>query len=53
MLFYNTLNPNLLKDLGKIRMEAKNIPECNKSLGHTKYTTAEKQEKIFKMRTKC
>lgn len=46
MLFYNTLNPYLLKDLGKIRMEAINIPECNKSLGHTKYTTAEGRKNI-------
>jgi len=46
MLFYNTLNPYLLKDLGKIRMDTTNIPECNKSLGHTKYTTAEGRKNI-------
>ena len=47
-LFYNTLNPYLIKELGKIRMEEINIPECSKSLGHTKYTTAEGRKNIVK-----
>lgn len=45
-LFYNIMNPILVKKTGKIQEIEFEISNINKTLGHTKYTTSEYRTKI-------
>ena len=45
-LFYNVLNPVLIKNIGKIQEPNLEISNISKTLGHTKYTTSEYRKKI-------
>ena len=45
-LFYNIMNPILVKNTGKIQEPDFKISNINKTLGHTKYTTSEYRTEI-------